>query len=86
MVGMVLMGPKFCTQVPSKIQDKKLPCLSNLTVKAFSFSTKKIDFVFITGVVLSPQDPQDLEGVVPVGAKFGPQVPSMPQVKNPTCL
>ena len=48
-VGIVLMGPKFCTQVPSKIQEKILPCLWNLTDKPFSFSTKKIYFGVITG-------------------------------------
>ena len=57
MVGMVLMGPKFCTQVPSRIQGKKLPYLWNKTVQPFSFSTKKIDFGVITGGGFNPPGP-----------------------------
>ena len=85
-VGIVPMGANLCPQFRSKTQGKNMHCLWNPIIKQSSFSQKMIILMSLPGVVSTPQDPQNWVGMVPLGAKFHPQVPFMTRGNKLTYL
>ena len=77
LVGMVHVATKFCPQVPPMRQGKKFTSLLNVRVNQLSISQKWLFWCWYLGWFDTPQHPQNLVGMVHVGTKFCPQVPSM---------
>ena len=69
LVRMVLIGPNSVPKVPSKTQEKKLISMWNQRVKWSSFIQKR-SFWCHYQVGFTTKDPQNLVGMIPVGAKF----------------
>ena len=77
LVGMVHVATKFCPQVPPMRQGKTFTSLLNVRVNQLSISQKWLFWCRYLGWFDTPQHPQNLVGMVHVGTKFCPQVPSM---------